>query len=455
MTDVNAQISIKPDYPKPVYAWSMVGFLTLAYIFSMLDRYILGYLTKPIKADLGFTDTQMGWLALAFTLLYAFAAIPFGMLTDRKKRVWIISLGIAIWSLATVATGIVTNFATGAGIAFIGFFFARLFVGFGEAVLSPAAFSIIGDSFPKERRAKPIAFYSAALFLASALTGYIIKFLLGYFDTVGAQSFPIVGELEPWQMILVIVGAPGLLVSALFFFLKEPPRVESQQSADSRYSDAIKFAMSRWATLLCFVSIFVTMVSIAYVQFNWLPEMFERTYGEDNWGRGLYAGRNATATLIFAVPTYFLSGIISDAWSKRGRTDAPFILAIIGLFIMVPATIIAPLMPTGWTAFGVLCIGTIGIGMVSCTGVTALLQITPGYVRGSIVAYYYLAITMLGGLVSPLLVGWLSTSVFGEANLNYAVALQPALYGIPTMLLIPITYRLYRKELAAREAQDA
>jgi len=443
------------QYPKPTYAWSMVGVLTLAYVFSMLDRYILGYLTKPIKADLGFTDTQMGWLALAFTLLYAFAAIPFGMLTDRKKRVWIISLGIAVWSLATVATGLVTNFAATAALAFIFFFIARLLVGFGEAVLSPAAFSIIGDSFPKERRAKPIAFYSAALFLASSLTGYIIKFLLGYFETVGAMTWPIVGELQPWQMILVIVGTPGLLVAILFFLLKEPPRTESRQKDDSSYADAINFAMSRWKTLLCFVSIFVTMVSIAYAQFNWLPEMFERTFGEENWGRGLYAGRNATATLIFAVPTYFFAGFISDEWSKRGRTDAPFILAIIGLFIMVPATIIAPLMPTGWTAFGVLCIATIGIGMVSSTGVTALLQITPGYVRGSIVAYYYLAITLLGGLVSPLLVGWLSTSVFGEANLNLAMATQPALYGIPTLLLIPVTYKLYRRELAAREKDEA
>lgn len=441
------------NYPKPVYAWSMVGFLTLAYIFSMLDRYILGYLTKPIKADLGFTDTQMGWLALAFTLLYAFAAIPFGMLTDRKKRVWIIALGITIWSLATVATGIVTNFTSGFTLAFILFFIARMFVGFGEAVMSPAAFSIIGDSFPKERRAKPIAFYSAALFLASSLTGFIIKFLLGYFETTRTITVPIVGELAPWQMIMIIVGAPGLLVAILFFFLKEPARTESLQKDDSRYSDAIQFAVTRWKTLLCFVSIFVTMVSIAYVQFNWLPEMFERTYGEEEWGRRLYAGRNATATLIFAVPTYFAAGIISDAWSKRGRTDAPFVLAIIGLLIMVPATIIAPLMPTGWSAFGILCIGTIGIGMVSCTGVTALLQITPGYVRGSIVAYYYLAITLFGGLISPLLVGWLSTSIFGEDRLNLAVAAQPAIYGIPTLLLLPITYRLYRKELALRESQ--
>lgn len=145
---------------------------------------------------------------------------------------------------------------------------ARLLVGFGKAVLSPAAFSIIGDSFPKERRAKPIAFYSAALFLASSLTGYSIKFLLGYFETRGDMKWPIVSELEPWQMIMVIVDAPSLLVATLFFFLKEPPRTESRQKEDSSYADAVNFAKSRWKTLLCFVSIFVTMVSIAYAQFN-------------------------------------------------------------------------------------------------------------------------------------------------------------------------------------------
>lgn len=435
------------DYPKPAYAWSMVGFLTLAYIFSMLDRYILGYLTKPIKADLGFTDTQMGWLALAFTLLYAFAAIPFGMLTDRKKRVWIIAFGIAVWSMATMATGLMTTFAL--------FFIARLIVGIGEAVMSPAAFSIIGDSFPKERRAKPIAVYSAALFLASTITSYTIAILLKLFEGQGAKTFPIVGELESWQFIMIGVGAPGLLVAILFVFLKEPPRTESAQKDGAALTDAIIFARKRWLTLLCFVSVFVTMVSIAYAQFNWLPEMFERTYGEENWSRGQYAVRNGTATLVLGLSTYFLSGVVSDEWSKKGRTDAPFVLAMIGLFIMVPSTILAPLMPSGWGAFILLMVATVGIGMVSCTGVTALLQIVPGHVRGSIVAYYYLAITLLGGLVSPLLVGWLSTSIFGEDKLNLAMAAQPAIYGIPTILLLPLTYRLYRKELAIREGLEA
>jgi len=437
----------KVEYPNPVYAWSMVGFLTLAYIFSMMDRYILGYLTKPIKADLGFTDVQIGWLGLAFTLLYAFMAIPFGMLTDRKKRVWIIAFGIAIWSAATMANGLMTTFVL--------FFIARMFVGVGEAVMSPAAFSIIGDSFPKERRAKPIAAYSAALFLASTITSYTIAILLELFEGKGTKTLPFVGELESWQFIMIGVGAPGLLVAVLFLFLKEPPRTESAQKDNAALTDAIKFAGTRWMTLLCFVSVFVTMISVAYAQFNWLPEMFERTYGEEEWGRSKYAVRNGTATLVIGLSTYFLSGVVSDEWSKRGRTDAPFILAIIGLFIMVPSTIVAPLMPTGWGAFNMLMIATIGIGMISCTGVTALLQIVPGQIRGSIVAYYYLAITLLGGLVSPLLVGWLSTNIFGEDKLNLAMATQPAIYGIPTILLLPISYKLYRKELARREAIDS
>ncbi|RKQ71980.1 sugar phosphate permease [Litorimonas taeanensis] len=437
----------KIDYPKPTYAWSLVGFLTLAYIFSMMDRYILGYLIKDIKADLLFTDSQVGLLTgPAFTLLYALCAIPFGMMVDRKKRVWIIAFGIAVWSVSTMATGLMTTFVL--------FFLARMMVGVGEAVMSPAAFSIIGDSFPKERRAKPIATYSAALFIASTITSFMISIIFKVTDGAEKVMLPVFGELSSWQVVLLAVGAPGLLVALLFFFLKEPPRTESSQSDTAKLSDGARFAAKRSATLLCFVTIFTTMVAIAYAQFNWLPEMFSRTYGEEEWGRSAYAARNGAATFLFALPTYFIAGFVSDAWSKKGRTDAPFILAMVGLFIMVPATIIAPLMPTGWTAFGMLCIATVGVGMVSCVGVTALLQIVPGHVRGSIVAYYYLAITLLGGMVSPMLVGWLSTHVFGEDKLNLAMSAQPAIYGIPTILLLPVTYRLYRKELAAREGLE-
>jgi len=434
-------------FPSPAYGWSMVGLLTLAYFFSMLDRYILGYLIKPIKDDLGFSDLEVGLMTgPAFTLLYATTAIPFGLLADRRSRTKIIAIGIAIWSLATVMTGFARTFWS--------MFFARMVVGIGEAALSPAAFSIIGDSFAPEKRAKPVAFYSSALVLSGAVTGFIISLLLGLEDIV--FSLPFVGSVPSWHFIFVVVGAPGLVVALIFLAMKDAPRTESAQRPDEKLSDAFSFILSRLLMFLCFMTIFITMVAVAYAQFNWQPEMFERTFGAENWSRKNYALRNGTAILFIGFATYIFSGIISDWWSAKGQRLAPLYLSIIGLLILVPAQFIGPLLPNGWAAF--LCVnglGTIGIGMVSCTGVTALLQVVPGQVRGFTVALYYMTMSFIGGLTSPLLVGFMSSNVFGEDKLNIAMSVLPLIYGVPAILLLPLTIQLYRRELAAREALDA
>ena len=123
--------------------------------------------------------------------------------------------------------------------------------------------------------------------------------------------------------------------------------------------------------------------------------------------------------------------------------DAPFRIMAAGLLIMVPTGVIAMFMPTGWTAYLVLCVNTIGIGMVSGVGVTALLLITPAQIRGQVVALYYMAISMAGLWLGFPTVGTLSSRVFGEENLNYAVAVVPVIYGIIPILLLPVIYKLY------------
>ena len=126
----------------------MVIVLTIAYILSFVDRYILGLLIEPIKADLGLTDTQIGYLlGLAFSLFYATMGLPLGYLADRKRRTVLVAAGIAVWSLATAASGLAKNFWH--------MFIARMTVGAGEATLSPCAMSMISDSFPREKRGPP------------------------------------------------------------------------------------------------------------------------------------------------------------------------------------------------------------------------------------------------------------------------------------------------------------
>ena len=89
-------------YPSSRTAWTMVGLLTVAYVFSFVDRYVLGLLIEPIKADLELTDTQIGLLlGPAFAIFYATMGLPLGWLADKKRRTWIVAAGIALWSAAT------------------------------------------------------------------------------------------------------------------------------------------------------------------------------------------------------------------------------------------------------------------------------------------------------------------------------------------------------------------
>ena len=75
-----------PPASSLAYGWLTVGLLTIAYVFSFVDRYVLGLLIEPIKADLGLTDTQIGLLlGPAFAIFYATMGLPLGWLADKTE----------------------------------------------------------------------------------------------------------------------------------------------------------------------------------------------------------------------------------------------------------------------------------------------------------------------------------------------------------------------------------
>lgn len=423
------------SYPKPKYAWTLLAFLTLAYISSFIDRYILGLLIDPIKADTGASDTQMGLLSSAFTWIYALAALPLGFLVDRRSRTKLVAIGVFLWSLATLWTGLAKSF--------VQLFAARMSVGIGEAVLSPAAFSMIGDSFPKERRGLPIAVYSMALVIGASIANLLSGFILKWAAAVGEVTLPVFGEIATWQFIFIVVGLPGFLIALAFLFLREPPRIESSPREGASLGDAFEWVGTRLPTFLTFVSIFMCMVAIAYGQFFNAP-MFSRTWG---WDPSDYAIINGLSILAISPLTYIIAGRLSDKRVAAGQIDAPLRLAVLGLFIMIPSAVIAPLLPAAWMAFGMLCFTTVGIGLVSATGVNALLAIVPGDVRGVVVALYYFFISFIGGALSPPLIGFINDQFFAGEGLRYAMAIFPIIFGLPVMLLVPFTLKFYRREL--------
>ena len=151
--------------------------------------------------------------------------------------------------------------------------------------------------------------------------------------------------------------------------------------------------------------------------------------------------------MILGPVNMLIMGALSDWWTKKGVKDASLRLLFIGFFILVPTGALPLFMPTGELAFAILCLNIVGIGIVTAMGVISLLVITPAQIRGQIVALYYLAISWFGSL-GPIAVGELSSGVFGEENLRYAVASVPILFAIIPLLMMPLTRRLYLAQMA-------
>ena len=429
----------RPDvraWPSPRLAWTMTVLLTLAYVLSFLDRYILGLLVQPIKADLHVTDEQMGYLlGPAFALFYATMGVPLGWLADRRRRTWIVAAGVALWSLATAAGGVARGYGQ--------LFAARMGVGVGEAALSPSAMSLIGDSFPPERRGKPVGVYSSALSLGAGLASLIGAAVLTWAKASDGLALPVLGAVRPWQLALLVVGLPGLLLAAAFLFLPEPPRRRAPGEPASTLGETAGLV---WRELAAFggVTLFVTVMTIIAYSQGFNPAAFGRVFG---WEARDYALVNGALILLVGPATVTAAGAIVDRWQLRGRRDAAFRLMLIGYAIMLPASALALYAPTPALAFAVLAASSVGIGTVTAAGIVALLAIAPARARGTVVAMYYMTISIGGLGLGPTTVGLLSTRVYGEANLRAAVATVPILYGVLPLLLLPLIARAYRRRL--------
>jgi MFS family permease len=211
-------LSSRGASPSPAYAWFVVGVLLLAYTLSFIDRMILSLLVGPIRADLGISDTQMSLLmGFAFAIFYSLLGVPLGWLADRGNRKALIVGGVAAWSLMTAVCGLARGYG--------GLFLARIGVGVGEATLSPAAYSMLGDYFPRERLGRAMAVYSIGVPLGSGVALVAGAFVVRFVTEGAPVPLPLLGALEPWRLAFLIVGLPGLLVAALIALaIREPAR---------------------------------------------------------------------------------------------------------------------------------------------------------------------------------------------------------------------------------------
>src|SRR5229473_7770001 len=191
----------------------MVGINFLNY----LDRWVAAAAAPLIQKEFHIDDAQVGLLGTAFLLVYAVAALPFGYWGDRGVRRTIIGVGVTIWSLATLFSGLAANYV----LLFLG----RAAVGVGEASYYPAGTSLVSDYFPREQRGRVMSIWGAG-----SVFGIAAAYAGGGF----------VADHYGWRTAFFIAALPGLILAILAFTLREPLRgsMEKVGVAVSRTTDA-------------------------------------------------------------------------------------------------------------------------------------------------------------------------------------------------------------------------
>ena len=217
-TASETNVAAAPEFQEPKatsYSWYVLSVLVVVYILNFIDRQILSILAVDIKADLGLTDADMGFLGgAAFAVFYALFGIPLGRLADNWSRVKLLSIGLALWSTMTALSGFARDQMT--------LTFARMGVGVGEATASPTAYSLISDYFPKKQRATALAIYSSGLYIGGGVSLFIGALIVKAWNDAypGGGPFDLVG----WQAAFLAVGIPGLIVALWVATLREPVR---------------------------------------------------------------------------------------------------------------------------------------------------------------------------------------------------------------------------------------
>jgi MFS family permease len=412
--------------PDERYGWYIVFVLILAYTISYVDRQILTLLVEPIKASLGISDVQVSLLhGLAFAIFYTSLGLPLGRLADRRRRVTIITVGVFVWSLMTALCGLARGFWQ--------LFAARVGVGVGEAALSPAAYSMLADSFGPKNLPRALSAYTGAIYAGAGLALVAGGTLIGLMP---ALDIPFIGRLEPWQGVFLAVAAPGLIVGLLTGTLREPAR-RGKGAAEADFPSLSAMFAYLGARRRAY-GLFVLGYSAASLMWNgaiaWIATYFIRAFGLTPAEIGVKLG---LVLLVAGTGSIMLGGVLASRWRAAGIKDAGLRVGILSTALALPFVLAAPFAGTAELAL-ILYAGFIfGGAMPYGAAVSMLQEMTPNRMRAQVSALYLLGINMGGLGLGPTVVALVNEQVLaGGADVGKALALTAAVAAPVSLWLL-------------------
>jgi MFS family permease len=387
--------------PSPAYARYVLALLFACYVFNWVDRNVLAILLAPIQAELGVSDTAMGFLSgLAFAVFYTVLGIPIARWADVGNRRSILALGIAAWSAMTVACGFARSFTALA--------LARIGVGVGEAAGSPTSHSLISDYFPSERRGRALSVYAMGNY-----GGHFVAFVIGGWINLHYG----------WRATFLAMGLPGLVLALLVrTTIREPERgrFDPPSRAPARLREAFAFLAGQRSYLYLNVGGALSAL-VGYGFGIWAPTFFMRVHGMNTAEAGLWLGWLGP---VGGITGSFVGGALVDRLARRDPSWYLWIPAL-SSFVHVPVSLLL-LLGSRDLALAVYAPHAMLFALYVGPLFATMQGIAPPRLRALAVAIHLLVVNLLGLAVGPVVVGALNDSLrasYGDLAVRWSLLL--------------------------------
>lgn len=335
--------------------WAL-AVICVANFFNYMDRMLVSALEKQLVADFHLQPWEFGLLWSLFTVGYMACAMPIGYLADRYNRSALFAACVAIWSAATVATGLARVLTDSPGAAEeipAGLFLAkavlyvsRFFIGVGEAgclVIGPA---LLSDYFSRAARGRALSTF----YLGQPLGG-----------TAGfVLVFAVVHLGQDWPAAFYIAGLPGFLIAAALWALPDPPRGGSEGlghhgHAAGSLADYLQLLRNQSLLLIILAQTFSVIILIPLLHYGkkfLLDKIAAASPGVAEAALEQRATLAMLAVMVTGAVGMVVSGRLGDRLARRTQgayalvAGAGFLLAWPCLFLGFRATHLGVFLPT-------------------------------------------------------------------------------------------------------------
>jgi len=426
-------------WPPARTAWLAATMLMLANTLAFVDRQALALLVQPIKQDLRASDTSMSLLyGLSFTLFYVLVGIPIARLADRSNRRNVVVAAVFVWSLATALCGLARSFPT--------LFAARIAVGAGEGGFGPASYSLLSDCFRKERLPAALALYQMGIYAGGALALVLGGLIATQIPPASSIILPLVGSIKGWQLVFLLLGIPGLLLSAALLMISEPSRKGTTETAASVPLRTF-FAQvgAHWQTYAGIGIGFALMILVGNATGAWIPAFLERKFGMTTAEIGATYG---PIVFFCGVSGTLVGGFFASFLRQRGLRLGNLQTALFGFAALIPITIAFPLMTSSVHALALIGLMNFFAGFNFGGGLAALQEITPNRMRALVSAGYMLLVNLIGAAGGPLAIALLTDYWFASpARLPEAIAIVCAIASPLSLAFLLLGLKGYAEAL--------